>query len=166
MSQRPDAFVLSTVFIRDLELLHHETMQLVWKGKVLFYASHHTSGWGGPFCVRSWNRQNQMKEAGTGIPLPWQNQKRTCGRTLQRRTQTIHPRRIKLWYTVHSNESWTWQHAAPRSMAPVLWCARGCCPSAPAWPCAGCYDSCWKLLCQYTLSVSSGIEDAVLFWIF
>lgn len=42
----------------------------------------------GPFCVRSWNRQNQVKEAGTSIPLPWQNQKRRWGRTPRRRTQT------------------------------------------------------------------------------
>lgn len=89
MSRQPDAFVHSAVFIRDLELLHPKPIQLVWKGKVLFHTSHHASGWGGPFCVRSWNRQNQMKEPGTSIPLPWQNQKRTCGRTPQRRTQTI-----------------------------------------------------------------------------
>lgn len=89
MSQQPDAFVLSALFIRDLELLHPKPLQLVWKGKVLFYASHHTSGWGGPFCVRNRNRLNQVKEAGTGIPLPRQSQKRTCWRTPHRRTQTI-----------------------------------------------------------------------------
>lgn len=165
MSRQPDAFVHSAVFIRDLELLHPKPMQLVWKGKVLFYTSHHASGRGGPFCVRSWNRQNQMKEAGTSIPLPWQNQKRTCRRTPQRRTQTI-PEGLScdILYAVTRAEPGNMQ--PQRSMAPALLCARGCCPSAPAWPCAGCYDSCWKLLCQCTLSVSSGIEDAVLFWIF
>lgn len=110
-------FCCGAVFIRDLELLHPQIRQLMWKGKVLSSPSHHTSEWGGPFYARRKARYNQMKEKRSGISQPGKSQKRTCWRPLTGGPGNL--RGIKLQCTVQRNQSWTWKHAAPWSMAPV-----------------------------------------------
>lgn len=86
--------------------------QLMCKGKVLSSPSHHTSEWGGPFCARRKARYSQMKEERSGISLPGKSQKRTCWRPLRAISEGLS-------CSVHKNQSWTWKHAAPWSIAPV-----------------------------------------------
>lgn len=118
MSRQLAASVVGAVFIRDLELLHPKIMQQAWKGSPPFHISSH------PWVRRVFlcQKLNQTKSGEGGRRRLSSALARPEKDMLEKPTEEgpDSPRRIKQWYTVRSNQSPTWQHAAPRSAAPAL----------------------------------------------
>lgn len=116
-------FCSDAVFSRGLELLHPKPMQLVWKGRALFYTSHNTSGWGRAILRQKLKQAKSSKGARDRHSCAWAKPEKEMGENPSEEDSDKH-RRVSLWYTVQGNQSWAWQQAAPRSVAPAL-CVQG-----------------------------------------
>lgn len=81
-------FCSDAVFSRGLELVHPELMQLVWKGKALFYVSHNTSGWGKAILCQELKQAKSSKGGRDRHSSALAKPEKEMGENPRRRTET------------------------------------------------------------------------------
>lgn len=81
-------FCSDAVFSRGLELLHPKPMQLVCRGKALFYVSHNTSVWGRAILRQKLKQAESSKGGRDRHSSALAKPEKEMGETPRRRTQT------------------------------------------------------------------------------